>query len=173
LADFVAFIRGQNEQAHHHPLQATLSYLLQHPDTATNPLDAFNMLFLTWLNDNPKGAIAWYEDDDIQEALLSTRQEIHAALGRQRTEYYRQEARVLFASVANPIRLIPLFAEYYDNPQRLATFILCLLEQGATLAKGNEIADKIIGSGLLHEFFLRTLVLWMMSIIQSSNSMIY
>ncbi len=154
LADFVKFIRGQNEQAHHNPLQVTLIYLLQNPETAINPLNAFNMLFLTWLNVYPKGAIAWYENDDIQKTLLSTRQEIHLALGRELTKYFRQEAHVLFASVANPIGLIPLFAEYYDNPQRLATFILCLLEQGTTLAKRNEIADKIIESGLLHEFLL-------------------
>src|SRR3990167_9307869 len=40
LVDFIEFIRGQNEQAHPNPLQVTLSYLLQHPETATNSLDA-------------------------------------------------------------------------------------------------------------------------------------
>src|SRR3990167_2224509 len=154
LADFVEFIRGQNEQAHHNSLQVTLSYLLQHPETAANSLNAFTMLFLTWLRVYPKGAIAWYEDDDVQEALLSTRQEIHFVLVRQLTEYYQQEARALFKSVTNPLWLVPLFAEHYDNPQRMASFILCLLEQGTTPAKRNEIADKIIQSGLLHEFFL-------------------
>src|SRR3990167_1740627 len=147
LVDFIEFIRGQNEQAHPNPLQVTLSYLLQHPETATHSLDAFNILLMIWLSTKPNEGCAWYEDDDVQETLLSNHQEIHLALGRQVTEHYQQEARALFKSVENPLGLLPLFAEHYDNPQRIAAFIIGLLERKVT-------ADVIIKSGLFHEYLL-------------------
>lgn len=153
LNNFIEFIQNQTEAVRRSPSQLILNYLLLHPETAANPMDAFNTFFATWLASNSKDAIAFYEDDDIQEKL-SNHQVIQFAFGRQVTLHYQQEARVLFESVTNPLGLISLFAEHYDNPQRMAAFILYLLEQGATPAKRNEIANKIFQSGLLHEFLL-------------------
>lgn len=143
LANFIASIQSQGEQVHK-TSKITLNYLLLHPEIATKPLDVFNTLFGTWLTSNPNEACAWYEDDDTQK-ILSNHQEIHFALGRLLTEHYLQEARALFKLVTNPIGLMPLFAEHYDNPQIIAAFIIGLLECGVK-------ADVIIKSGLLHEY---------------------
>src|SRR3990167_2368223 len=144
LTSIVEFMQDQFEQGHPNFLQVTLNYLFQHPEIATNLFDTFNMLFATWLSANPNGGCAWYEDDDIQEKL-SKHQGIHLALGRLVTEHYQHEAQALFKSVTNPLGLIPLFAEHYDNPQRIAAFILGLLECGVT-------ADVIIKSDFLHQY---------------------
>src|SRR3990167_4491909 len=150
LAHFIEFIQSQGELGKNNPLQTTLNYLLQHPETAANPLNTFERLFVSFVLSTTREAFVWYEDDDTQEKL-STHQDIHLALRRLVIECYQQEADALFTSVTNPLGLIPLFAEHYDNPQRIAVFMLCLLKQGATPAMRNEIADKIIQSGLLHE----------------------
>src|SRR3990167_891119 len=147
LSDFIGFIQDQNEQAHPNSLQVTLNYLLLHPETATNSLEAFNTLFEAWLTSKPEEAIAFYEDEDIQEKLSSNPQEIHFTFGRRVTEYYQQKARALFKPITNPLGLIPLFAEHYDNPPRIAAFIIGLLECGVK-------TDVIIKSGLLHEYLL-------------------
>ena len=109
LAHFIEFIQSQGELGKHNPLQTTLNYLLQSPETAANPLNTFKILFVSWIVSTTREACAWYEDDDIQEKL-STHQDIHLALGRLVTEYYQQEARAQFKSVTNPLKLIPLFS---------------------------------------------------------------
>lgn len=154
LSDFIGFIHDQITEEQQHPLQLTLNYLLIHPETATHPLEAFNTLFTAWMAANPIAAVTWYEDEATQEKLLSISQETRLAIGKVLGEHYLQESRELFKSIEHPIGLIPLFAEYYDNPDRTAAFILFLLEQGTTPKEKSEIAGKIIQSGLLHEFFL-------------------
>jgi len=146
LSDFIQFIHHQITEKHHHPLQVTLDYLLLHP-TAASSLEKFSTLFAAWMASNPVDAIAWYEDEGIQEKLLLIHQETHVGLGKLLVEHYLQEARILFQSVAHPLGLIPLFAEHYDNPQRMVAFIIGLLEQKVK-------AGVIVKSGLLHEYLL-------------------
>jgi hypothetical protein len=155
LSHFIGFILEQvTKEEQQHPLQLTLNYLLIQLETATHPLEAFNTIYTAWMASNPIAAVTWYEDEATEKKLLLISQEPRLAIAKVLVEHYLQESRDLFKLVENPLGLISLFSEFYYNPQRTAAFILCLLEHPSTSDEMSEIDDKIIQSGLLHEFFL-------------------
>lgn len=145
LRQFIEVLKPQAE-AGQLRLQVILNQLLAHPEVAANPRETFNTLFARWLVANPNEAIAWY-DEDTKEKLFSIDSGISSAISKLVTEHYLQEARILFQLIDNPAGLIPLFAEHYGNPERIAAFIVALLECKV-------LTQTIISSGLFHEFFL-------------------
>src|SRR3990167_9821397 len=156
LAHFVAFVRGQSKQALSNPWQVILSYLIQHPTTAVHDLDVVNLLFMAYLAAKPQDAMTWYEDEDLQELLLSTHPETHFTLGKLVTEHYVKETYELFRIIKEPLVFISLWTSYYDNPRRMAALILCLLEQREMhpMSRNTMRGDELIRSGFLHHYIL-------------------
>lgn len=158
LQNLIGFIRAN---PHSQPLQVILAFMMRNPEIAAHSTQAFSLLFSAWLKLNPVDAIAWYEDEPTwyqdkaaSEAFLAAIIEAHLVLGKLVVEHYLIETRVLFQNVLNPMGLIPLFAEYYENPQRIAAFIVHLLEKGSTNEMRDNITIRIIKSQLLHDFFM-------------------